>query len=528
MFWDSCLGSLKAKLPKFNDYLLKGYREEQVHQFKTFMDTVFSEAVRLFDGEIKYLGSHPLNPERRAIVSFSRSGVKSKNKAQFNIQQNELELYEFVFEYEGERISSYIYLPYLYNGALIINGTKYYLQIPLIERVISRTHEGVVIKVLRSPLQFWRSEQLSYRSTTNEMFIDSIVTVKAHYGANNKSKRQRPPLLLYLLANKNFYDVMSDFGYTPDDISFTTSVPDAPDPEYLYFETKNNVYIKARRCLMTEIENIYFRRIVVSLISILRHASRVNASIVYGVTFYQINLGRHISQDNPPESLAASNAITHLDSLKTYLDEYTRNDLRKINIDCSNIFELFNTVFICIDKWLFDYQPNDLFGKRVGGVDLILHDVVYQVNNRFYEKSSQNGRRSKSGDNRYKLNRRTVTGMLSFNPMMINSLRNTDAVRTLNSFYNDNMLTSTMIKKIRQTSSTPRGKKKPKVNPIHAQEHQFHPSMLSIESALAISQSNPGNAGDINPFAVIDKSGYFHKELMPWYKEVEPLNKFLV
>ena len=29
MSWDEAIGSVKEKLPRFNDYLLKGYREEQ-------------------------------------------------------------------------------------------------------------------------------------------------------------------------------------------------------------------------------------------------------------------------------------------------------------------------------------------------------------------------------------------------------------------------------------------------------------------------------------------------------------------
>jgi len=40
-------------------------------------------------------------------------------------------------------------------------------------------------------------------------------------------------------------------------------------------------------------------------------------------------------------------------------------------------------------------------------------------------------------------------------------------------------------------------------------EHQFSPSFVAIESILSISTSNPGVAGDINPFAQIDEDGCF-------------------
>jgi hypothetical protein len=63
---------------------------------------------------------------------------------------------------------------------------------------------------------------------------------------------------------------------------------------------------------------------------------------------------------------------------------------------------------------------------------------------------------------------------------------------------------------------------------ITAKEHQFHSSFIAIESALAISSSSPGVTGDINPFAAINSMGYFVKEQMPWYQEIEGLDQYLV
>ena len=69
-------------------------------------------------------------------------------------------------------------------------------------------------------------------------------------------------------------------------------------------------------------------------------------------------------------------------------------------------------------------------------------------------------------------------------------------------------------------------------------EHQFSPSFVAIESILSISTSNPGVAGDINPFAQIDEDGCgdhlppiptkeeFEKNL-PAYKDVKPFHEVL-
>ena len=54
-------------------------------------------------------------------------------------------------------------------------------------------------------------------------------------------------------------------------------------------------------------------------------------------------------------------------------------------------------------------------------------------------------------------------------------------------------------------------------------EHQFSPSFVANESILSISTSNPGVAGDINPFAQIDEDGCFDESKMPWGDHLPPI-----
>lgn len=65
-------------------------------------------------------------------------------------------------------------------------------------------------------------------------------------------------------------------------------------------------------------------------------------------------------------------------------------------------------------------------------------------------------------------------------------------------------------------------------NTINHKEHQFSPSFVAIESILSISTSNPGVAGDINPFAQIDEDGCFDESKMPWYDQIKGLSNLLV
>lgn len=513
MSWDTAIGELKEKhLYRFNDYLIKGYRQDQVNRFNEFIHVVFQEAIQLFNGDLKYHGYRVLSPERRIAYNVENGLIRGR----VNIQQSELELLEFMFEYENQMIPVYLYLPYLYNGALLINDTRYYIQLAIIERMIFRVTDGVIIKVMRSPLQFWRTEQFSYTSTKGITYYDAIITVKAHYRKERVSnKHVKTPLILYLLARFDFDQVVSKIlGLPVGSVSFV-SEEDPEDTQFSYFRCKDGVYLKVE--VESVLKDISFRRFVASLLYILKMTKRFTIADVYDKTFYKMLLGKNLYGVATKEALAAGHAEGHLESLKSYLDQHTKRELSLMRIYCDDVFDLFVTVFFNIDSWLINYSPNDLFEKRIGGADLILMDMVRSIFTRFYDTLKKNK----------VITIKNIRSMLKMDPMRITGIWKVPSLQPNSSLYNDNVLISTAIKKIRQTSTQENASKK-NTNLITANEHQFHPSFVAIESPLAISSSSPGTSGDINPFAEIDKMGYFQKKKMPWYSEITPLSKYLV
>jgi hypothetical protein len=231
-------------------------------------------------------------------------------------------------------------------------------------------------------------------------------------------------------------------------------------------------------------------------------------------------LGKCLYGKTYKATLAAGHGETHLESLRTYLDEITKNRLfLEQHIPVNNIFELFVFVFYNIDDWLVGYSPNNLFEKRLGGIDTLLAPMVEQINTRIYNNMSKN--------KQFKSNQ--IRKLLNFNAFGISNISaKASGVQAATSVYNDNALLSMLIKRLRLPSSSKSRTSKGKSNLIKSEEHQFSPTFLAIESVWAISSSSPGISGDINPFAVIDESGRFVKEKMPWFSQIEPLEKKLV
>lgn len=524
MSWDSSISLLKTKLPRPNDDLIIGYNQRQIADIPKFIATIFGEVTRLFKGKLTLEDYRALSPEEAIEYMMSNDNIPRR---QFNIQRSELRLYEYLFKFEDEEHKVYaipvrLFLPYLYEGAIVIDDTRFYLQLPITERCIYRVNDGIFIKVMRAPLQFWRRDQHTYTATNGKTYHDCLITAKAYHRRNRRggtyAKIKPTPLVLYLLVHYGFHDTVTEVLGLPEDSITFVETDNKNDPRYTYFQVKPDIYLKVDTELV--LGDLNYRRFVAGVLYILKKQTRCFMSDVTNTTFYKMILGRNLQSSSTKEAHAASNAESHLESLGTYLDVITKQALADMGIACKDIFELLVTVFFNIDKWLMDYSANDLFCKRIGGVDILLVSLINDIFHTVYDATPANyNKELKYADVKKKLN---------VKPMTIRLLNRVDSVRPNNDLYNDNVFIPLLIKRLRQSSSQNRQGKKKNINLITAPEHQFHPSFIAIESALAISASNPGITGDINPFAVIDDKGCFVESEMPWYKDIYPLIKYLV
>lgn len=510
MGWNDVVAGVREQLPQFNDYLLMGFRKEQVDSSPEFMDKVFKESVRTIQtrAQLNYLGYRVVRPEEQ--VEYLLGSPTSKDK--INIQRSELQLCEYLFEFEGEQLKVYLFLPYLCRNLIVINDTEYNVLNLIIDKLIVRTTDGVIVKVMKQPINFWRNKHFSFKSVNGDEYRDVLVTTKA-FGGRKKTSIDIT-IVLYLMAEYGFEQAMRKLSV--QNVSFTDAVSQ-DDEEYSYFEVKENIYLKT---LTDDMESVSHRRVVAAILYSLKYFTDdiYAAEDVYQCFTYRMILGKCLHGRNYNRLLAEGHCESHLESLRTYLDEITKNRLySERRIECKNIFDLFVYVFYNIDDWLVSYRPNDLFEKRLGGVDTLLSHMVEMVNNQFYNIMSKNKQ----------LKRQQISKAMRFNVMGISNIYDSPGVRSKPSAYNDNELFSVLIKKERPLTSANANKAKPG-NTITSKEHQFSPSMLAIESVWSISSSNPGISGDINPFAVIDENGRFLKDKMPWYKEIESIQKYLV
>ena len=76
--WKKLLAGASDLLPNFNDELLLNFRQRKIHQIRNYLNDLFSESVKMFDGRLKYIGWRELSPDER--IEYIKNNAITKNK----------------------------------------------------------------------------------------------------------------------------------------------------------------------------------------------------------------------------------------------------------------------------------------------------------------------------------------------------------------------------------------------------------------------------------------------------------------
>jgi hypothetical protein len=530
MTWDRVITAVDQQLPQFNKDLLVDYKRRNIDSSKDFLAEVFMAAIAYInnckkDLCIEYIGYEVVSPVDQLRCEFGQKIVKD----QFNINADSLRLVEYRFNVRyktdnGGEISkeqtTRLYLPFWPNtGIISIGGVPYYVKHVLSDIIVRTSDNGIIVKVIRSPLQFWRNNSVILKDINGKEYPTTMITLQAHYRKSNK-KTTKPPMLLYLLAEYGFdltmkkMDVFGrmDFVSEPVDDGFS-----------IFFEILPNLYFRVDGDVMGETRASRVVAPIVSMLQDYADDTRACMNDIKDVLLYRVILGKMLYGRDVNAPLAQEHAISVVLSLKTYLDQRAIDELDPTGKNRLNdVYDLFIYVSNNIDMWLVNYSCNDLFEKRLEGINKILYFLVCNFFTRFYDKT-------KNKNLQYD---KVISTALQIPFNSIHKIKNNDNehLDIVKGSYNDNILFTLLVDKLRQSkpsSGNKSAKKGGNKSIINAPEHQFHPSFVAIESILSIPKSNPGIAGDINPFVIITPSGNFDKKAMTWYKQAEDMKKYL-
>ena len=154
-------------LPDFNDDLLLKFREDSLKKAPDYMDQMFHETTKLFKGKLRYVKYERLNPDER--IKYIKENTILKKKVP--IQHSTFELLRFLFEFDGENFPLHLSTPYMEHGKVVLSDVPYFPMFAEVERGgLHRIQDGLIIKVMRAPLTFRRSEQFAFVTVEGKGF----------------------------------------------------------------------------------------------------------------------------------------------------------------------------------------------------------------------------------------------------------------------------------------------------------------------------------------------------------------------
>ena len=491
--WNSLVGTLSDKLPKFNDYLLREFRPESLKRSPDYMGMTTTECLTVFGDKMKYHGYEVLTPEERVEYIFNRN----IQKRTFEIQQSNLKLIRISISLDNIMHNGIIPVPYLSSGRLVLSDTHYYPLFAIVERGLHITKNEIIVKVLRAPLKFWRRETIIFRATDGRSFRPIVMTVKIHQKVRSGKKSERTPLILYHLTQYGFAKSAEIFGFKSGDIQLVDKEVES-DRDFFYFiKLKDDVFIKVRKECMSD---QYMQGFVGSIVHICEFNSKYTLKDLTSTksAYYHVTLGRHTYGANK-DSLLYNNAEEHLRMNDSLLDPAAKVQLATIGINVSNIYELLREIYFKMDSFVWNYNPIDLYNKKLGSLEQMLSGFVRNLYNAQFRilNNKKIGLTQESAANFI----RDVCKRGSF-------VKTTQIYRGNPSIYNDNWLLTIGAKRFRSLEAMELNvqgvKKKCRIPPYLT---KAHPSHMVVESLLTIPTSTPVISGSINPYLKIDREG---------------------
>lgn len=501
--------AVSDRIPQYNNYLLKTFMADQIAWAPEFIEIVFKEAVKLFNGTIQYVGMKVIEPEVRA-------GMEIDYKKGCPVTSSELLLMEYQFAYAGKEYNVPLYIPYLKNDVIVIEDTNYVLQRSIKEKVFSKTTSGLTMKVIRQPIPFYRNRTYRLESVTDDWYSNQYVpTTSIHRIKSTHRKMIDATIIHYLLCKFGFIGTLARFGLTESDVAFVPSISGDVE-EYRYFAAKKaktlkqvDLFLKVKKSCLQEAT---ISKLIASILYTITafHKHQIGDLYEASGTVFRIMLGKIIYGSASQEIQCKSKIDTHIASLDTYLDPITRKRLFSYNIVVNDIYDMLQYVFVEIDRISRETAHTDLYNTRIDVMEeLLVETIVSSIYNRWYRAETDPK----------KLTEGEVKKILNFSRDLITKLHLSRIVQKNPPAYGDNSLVGWQIQKIRQSGLSTSGKI------IKSPDHRFHPSMAAVETLISFSKSNPGAGGAINPHLQISENGSVIRQ--DYSDEIDDLADFL-
>lgn len=377
---------------KINPDIGNGLAVKHMAKAPAAIDEAFRSVQQQFPKDLKYIEGRRCTPEDDFNISTTK-GNKKQGKRVYDTAKTDFCLYEYIFDYRGQKISSHLYLPFVREaGYTHIGGSRFCISPVLADKVISIDHNNVFARLDRDRLIFKR---LNQRVVFNG-FIQNVPVVNSqiyHSSKIKKSTRQNQPycsLTHYLFAKYGMTETFRRFGKCEIKVLDTDVDLDEYPPDTWTVCTTGDLARNRNRfmsgtTLRVLVKNVDLtpkvKTMIASFFYITRHfGDRIKLEYIDHVVTWIRLLGL-INIGDIHEGRLLDDMYKHMESLDSYLDIRVNKSLKDIGVNVSNIYELFDVVNEKYNDWVVNGAGNvaSKYDKEINILYYVLYDIIRNI-----------------------------------------------------------------------------------------------------------------------------------------------------
>lgn len=404
------LDIMKKTAPRMNKDVTDGAAKKILEIIPEYFDDIIRSSIKSLNPsvDLKYLGYRRLTPKEE----FNLTLMNSNNKSNYDLAESYIYMVEFIFEYQGQKISRPLYLPYCERGNIIrISNTQYHITPVLSDMVISPSFDRVFVRLLKDKLTFLAESKnfiLNNEKVPGIVVHTNIVKTNAMNIVDNIGK-PLTSISLYILGKYGFKESMNKFVGT-DKWLITKDNVDHLRDEYNVFEStkvkprslKLTAYVghDVKICIHKSvklnnfIENFIFGIIYTmdilpsqsdDMVNVVNNSSREGATVVEHeeeILFWRILLGRIIYKNSFSIDRIFIDMSEHFDNLNGYIDSQIKNKLKENGMIIDDFFELLGLILSNYNLWLINSKEynSDIKNRYIDILYYIMCDMIIGFN----------------------------------------------------------------------------------------------------------------------------------------------------
>lgn len=405
--------AIKENTPKINPIIGNGLAYHEGGKILEFVDRLWRMNSSSFPDGMTYLGCEKCSPKEG--YQFETRVVNNTTR-RYDINKNDIRLCAFIFEYNGQILRKYLYLPFIRpHGFMYLNDTKYVVAPIVSDGVITVKPDSIFVKLIKMKLWFYR------------IYTQIIVDGQREYGTLYHSKVHNKPnsneagqnnikmktsLVHYLMCKFGMTKTLEMFGvknwhmlsktefrermeeFPTKDWVVIESTGKKPSLTYLHkapYEETPWVFVVKRK----EFEARYsVKNVFASIFYTLDHfpsPKRINPDYIDDVDVWRAMLGETIHSSNEHYAVVKDSMDRHIVSLDEYVDEMVRDGFKRIGIEIRDIYDLFIYIIENFNSLISDsnkdINSNGLYGKQLQILNYLLYGIIRAINNCYFSLS---------------------------------------------------------------------------------------------------------------------------------------------